>query len=393
MSKKNLIIFPGNFLPHTGGLETHVDEFVKYLSLDKQYKITIFTPDILNSKRYEEIHKEVKVIRYPAFAPVKNFPLPKFWHITFWNMLFNLYKEDCDIVMTRTRFFSNSTLGLVYAKFRLNKKKLIHVEHGSDFVIVESKFSTKVAYHYDMTLGKLLFRLADKNIPISKAVENFMDTHFIKDHSKKTQIIRRGVDFEIYNNKSKKILPKEFDNKIKILFLGRLFKWKGVANSIKAYKTLPKKIQEKAVFIVVGDGEDYSRLQKSAGEYLNNGIYLLGKKSFSDSIQILKEADIYLHSAYPGGGLSNSLLQAMQTNCAIIASPHEGANEVIVNNKNGLLLNSNSSIEIRDALSNLIENVELRELYSKQAKLDIKKDFDWQKVVIEYKKIFDEVMK
>ena len=27
--KTNLIIFPGNFLPHIGGLESHVDNFVK----------------------------------------------------------------------------------------------------------------------------------------------------------------------------------------------------------------------------------------------------------------------------------------------------------------------------------------------------------------------------
>ncbi|HIP16303.1 MAG TPA: glycosyltransferase family 1 protein, partial [Methanothermococcus okinawensis] len=40
----NLIIFPGYYVPHIGGLETHVDEFVKYLSEYKEFNIYIFAP-------------------------------------------------------------------------------------------------------------------------------------------------------------------------------------------------------------------------------------------------------------------------------------------------------------------------------------------------------------
>jgi len=46
MKKIKLIIFPGYYVPHIGGLETHVDEFVKYLSVDENYDIYIFAPNI-----------------------------------------------------------------------------------------------------------------------------------------------------------------------------------------------------------------------------------------------------------------------------------------------------------------------------------------------------------
>jgi hypothetical protein len=42
MKKIKLIIFPGYYVPHIGGLETHVDEFVKYLSVDENYDIGAF---------------------------------------------------------------------------------------------------------------------------------------------------------------------------------------------------------------------------------------------------------------------------------------------------------------------------------------------------------------
>ena len=107
---KKLIIFPGNFLPNVGGLETHVDEFSKYLSENKNYQITIFSPNVHDSKETEIIHNNVKVIRYPAFFLIPNFPVGKFWSFKFWKMYSNLYSIKYDIVMTRTRFFTNSFL-------------------------------------------------------------------------------------------------------------------------------------------------------------------------------------------------------------------------------------------------------------------------------------------
>ncbi len=388
-----ILIFPGYFLPHVGGLETHVDEFVKYLSKDKKYRITIFVPNIPFSKEKEIIHNNVKVIRYPAFELISNWPLPKFWSLKFWKLFFGLYSKDYDIVMTRTRFFTNSFVGLFFAKFRLKRIKLIHVEHGSDFVKLESKFKSYLSYIYDKIFGKLIFKCADKNIAISKAVYNFVCKNFVNCKKEKVPIIRRGVDFEIYNNiKSNKEIKQKFKNKIVICFLGRLYKWKGVSNSIKAYKELLKYIKENVVFLVVGYGEDEDRLKKLAGKDLDNGIYFLGKKDFKEAISILKSSDIYVHSAYPGGGLSNSLLQAMYCGCSVVASPNEGANEVVFDSFNGVLLKNNSPKLLKEGIEKLIKNEGLRKKYSKNASDYIKQNFSWEKVINDYEKVFSEVL-
>jgi len=379
--KINLIIFPGNFLPHVGGLETHVDEFAKYLSKNKKYNITIFSPNVVGAKSYEKICANVEVFRYPAFEAVHNFPVPKFWSVDFWNMFFNLYHKKFDIVMTRTRFFTNSTLGLLFAKFRFRQKKLIHVEHGSDFVKLSSKFKSFVSLVYDMIFGKLLFFFANKNIAISIAVKKFVCDTFVDCKKEKVEIIKRGVDFDLYEKNSSKKLLKKFDGKVKVCFLGRLYKWKGVENAIYAYKNLSVAVQKKCVYLVVGYGEDLDRLKRVAGDYLNNGIYFLGKRSFSDSIEILKESDVYLHSAYKGGGLSNSLLQAMMCECCVVASPNEGADEVVKDGENGVLLKNNSVGELQKGLSDVVSDKKLRLNFGKSSKKYIKDNFDYNKLI------------
>ncbi|HIQ38878.1 MAG TPA: glycosyltransferase family 1 protein, partial [Methanothermococcus okinawensis] len=137
----NLIIFPGYYVPHVGGLETHVDEFVKYLSEDREFNIYIFAPNIPKYKECEVRYNNVKVYRYPAFEVIPNYPVPNILNIKFWRMFLSLYKINFHVVMTRTRFFSNTLLGFLFAKLRLSRIKIIHVEHGSAFVNVSSRLT------------------------------------------------------------------------------------------------------------------------------------------------------------------------------------------------------------------------------------------------------------
>lgn len=394
---RRLLIFPGYFLPHIGGLETHVDEFSKYLS-KKNYSITIFAPKIPNNSKEEEwIHdNRVHVIRYPAFELISNFPVPKFWHPRFWKLFLSLNKilkssrvtlttDSQSLVMVRTRFFTNSFLGLLFAKFRFKRLPLMHVEHGSDFVRLHSRFKSFCAYVYDMIFGKLVIKLADSVVAISQSSHDFVCKHFLP-HSQ-VPIFKRGVDFEYY----KRIRKKDLGDKIVIMSLGRMYKWKGVENAIKAYKSLPKQVKEKSVYYVVGYGEDLDRLKKLAsGE---RGIIFTGGVGFKEAVSYLKRADIFIHSSYPGGALSNSLLQSMECRCSIVASPNEGGREVIRDSVNGILLSDNSVESLSRGIRVLVENKKLRDKYGRCAQRDVRREFDWNKVVEQYEEEFDKLLK
>jgi len=71
----------------------------------------------------------------PAFDIIPNFPVPKFWKKSFWQIL-RLVSSQCKnnqtIIQTHTRFFLSSLLGGIFAKY--HKIKWVHIEHGSDYV-------------------------------------------------------------------------------------------------------------------------------------------------------------------------------------------------------------------------------------------------------------------
>lgn len=376
-NKIKLLIFSPYYPPHTGGLESHSDEFNKYLSKEG-FEITVFAPLIpMDSPEKETTHHNVEIIRFPAFEIIPNYPMPKFWRLKFWNLFRSLFEVKFDLTISRTRFFLTSLLALIYAKS--TKTKWIHIEHGSDFVKLSSRFKSLIAKLYDYIFGSLIFKLSDQNISISKAVRKFV-YQFDKNDS---PVIYRGIETETIDKiKTDLIIKEKYKNKIIITFAGRLYKWKGVENSIEAIKSLPEKTKKKIIFLIAGDGEDFKHLKTISRN--ENPIKLLGNLTREQTISLLKTSSIYLHSAYPGGGLSTSLLESMYCNCAIIATPNEGADEVIDNNKNGLLINNSDSEEIKQEVEKLLKNREKIEFLGNNAKKTIASKFKWDNAIKKY---------
>ncbi|MCX6780332.1 MAG: glycosyltransferase family 4 protein [Candidatus Magasanikbacteria bacterium] len=372
-----LLIFCPYYPPHIGGLESHADEFNKHLA-QKGVEIVVFTPRLPKSATEKElIHEKVQIIRFPAFEIIANYPLPKFWSPKFWSFFIGLFRQKFDIVISRTRFFNTSLLALVYAKIK--KIRWIHIEHGSDFVQLSSNFKTFVAKIYDYVFGFLIFHLSDRNISISKAVQNFVK----KFDKRESPIIYRGLDFENIDKVAPDLeIKKRFEDKIIISFVGRLFKWKGVEKTILAIKSLPEDIKKKIVFLIIGDGEDFNHLRKVAKN--EPSIILIGTVPREKAIGILKITDIYVHSAYAGGGLSTSLLEAMYCQCAIIATPNEGADEVIEDKRNGILIEKPDAQMIMEKMVDLIANKEKIELYANSAKDKVRESFFWEKTIVNY---------
>ena len=373
-----ILVFSPYYLPHIGGLESHADEFNKYLS-EKGIDIVVFTPRLPKESPENEIkYGQVSIIRFPAFEIIPNYPLPKFWSLKFWKLFFDLFKGKNDIVISRTRFFSTSLLALIYSKIK--KVRWIHIEHGSDFVSLSSKFKTAVAKIYDQTFGRLILKSSDLNISISKSVQEFVN----KFDKRESPVIYRGLDMEEIDSMESDMETKnKYAGKTIISFAGRLYKWKGVENSIEAIKSLPEDLKNKIIFLIIGDGEDFSRLKELSKN--ETSIAMLGNLSREKAIAILKISDIYLHSAYPGGGLSTSLLEAMYCGCAVIATPNEGADEIIENNINGILLKDKN---IKSNLLKLISDENFRTLISENGKVSIKNKFNWDSSIESYGKIF-----
>lgn len=376
-----VLVFSPYYPPHIGGLESHADEFNKYLSREGA-DITVFTPRLPKTAPEKEIkYDSVRVIRFPAFEIIPNYPLPKFWTRKYRELKQEINNEKFDIVVSRTRFFNTSLLALIYAKTK--KVKWIHIEHGSDFVKSGGRLSVFVAKLYDYTLGKTILNSADVIIANSKASANFC-----KKLAKKIdcEVIYRGLEIEkILAAPADAKLKEKYRDQVIITFLGRLYDGKGAADLLTA---LSKIKNRNYIGFIIGDGPEKEKL-KTLSEKLKieNKIIFFGYKLFADYIKMLKITDIFVNPSYTEG-LPTTVAEAGLCHNAIIATNVGGTREIITDEKSGFLIEPKNIASLRDKLDILIDNKNLRRQFGKNAYAEIKSKFDWGKSIEKYWVVF-----
>ena len=117
---------------------------------------------------------------------------------------------------------------------------------------------------------------------------------------------------------------------------------------------------------------------------LNNWVSL--KKMSSEPIQNILKADIILHtSRYEG--MSNVVLEGMACGKCVISSNYTSS-EIIINNKNGILVSKLDPVQIAFAIINLNKERILLEKIGYEARNTIKKNFSDKKVFQLWENIF-----
>lgn len=382
---KKILIFSPFYPPHIGGLETHSDEFNRHLS-QKGVALYVFTPRLpLNAPKTETRHNGVRILRFPAFEPIHNYPLPKFWRPDFWRQWNSLFKEDFDIVISRTRFFFPSLIALWYAHLR--NLPLLHIEHGSDFAKFNGRIKTKLGKIYDQLFGRLILRRADRVIGNSQA-----SADFVKRLSGRTDcsVIYRGANIEeIGAIKPRSDLREKYQSKTIIAFIGRLIDGKGAHDLISAIGQLQR---DDIVTFIIGGGPEEGRLKKMTSEYhLEHQIVFFGNLPFTEAISILKVADIAVNPSYTEG-LPTSVTEAALCQKAIIATNVGGTPEVISGNGDGYLIESNNIEQLKEKLLDLITNPEKRLAFGQNAYQEVRKKFSWDHAADQYLEVFSKLL-
>ncbi len=361
--------FTPYFPPHKWWLETVAEEFSKYF-VQQGWEVINVTSSIWQEHENSYIRDGYKVIIVPSFDIIPNFPVPKFRKKEFWTVMKMIKKEKADIVQTHTRFFLSTFLWWFLARCRRIKR--VHIEHGSEYVQVSAWRKNKIAYFYDRLIGKWVFKRADFIIPISNACKHFIEMKFLKRPN--MQVVYRWLEIP-------HILPKvenlheKFPDKYIVWFIGRLYKRKNVENMITAYYSLDKNIQNKLQIVIVGDGEDFKKLQALD---IDKRVYFTWGKPFTEALAYQKQFDIHYHTSNPWWWLATTLLQAMYFGCFIVATPNEWSLDVLENHKNAVVLQNSTLEEI------IIWYKQWLDWYNKKlerAKINekiIEEKFDWK---------------
>ena len=104
----------------------------------------------------------------------------------------------------------------------------------------------------------------------------------------------------------------------------------------------------------------------------------------------IAKADIFVCSSLYEG-FSNVILEALALGKPIISTNHEhGADEIIEDHKNGILVPVKNPRKMADAIIKILENQELKESLEKEAKKR-SGNFSIDKMISRYEKLFTEI--
>lgn len=167
------------------------------------------------------------------------------------------------------------------------------------------------------------------------------------------------------------------NTKFKILFSGRLEPRKGLELLLQ----IPQKIfniSTNIEIVIAGETGEGNKIIDMFTESIipkdRKRIIFLGPLNREELYEAYLTCDLFIFPSTFDNS-PNSLLEAMAAGMPILASNAEGVNELIFNNKNGLLFKPNDSESFLEQLKKLFNNKDLRERLSLQAKSDIVKKY------------------
>jgi len=204
----------------------------------------------------------------------------------------------------------------------------------------------------------------------------------------KISVIRNGIRLKTVDEENKRKIIQDYcitENDFVIITVGRLVPVKNIPCLIEAIGLIHLDINNIKV-LIVGDGPERSNIGNMIKSYkLDNRIYLVGEKI--DIPEYLSVADLYvLPSKHEG--ISISLLEAMGAGLPIIATSVGGNIEVLEKDISGMLIPSDDPKVLAMIIMELYNDEEKRIRLGAAAQEKRKREFDLERMVFNYEKLY-----
>lgn len=235
-------------------------------------------------------------------------------------------------------------------------------------------------------LFKRLLNKLDGKIVVSQPLYDFLNKYVQSDY----HIIPNGIEIERFTVDG--AVKKEFiDDKINILFVGRLEKRKGLKYLIKACGIINKTFSNFRL-IIVGPGTRLRPGFEAMAEKLNiKDVKFIGYASDAELSEYYRTADIFCAPATGGESFGIVLLEAMACGKPVVASDIDGYASVLHNNEDGLLVPPKDEEALAQVLLKLIGNKSLRQKLGARGRENAEK-YGWPNVTHQVLDLYDSIL-
>lgn len=208
---------------------------------------------------------------------------------------------------------------------------------------------------------KCMYQLVDAFVLLSESFKDSFAKRFKLIDTDKLYAISNPLAFET------SIQEEDLKNKKKkVLIVTRFFEiQKNICSALRIWQKIERDGYDAWELIIAGYGQDEEFIKNYAKELNIKRVSFVGKVSGPQ--ELYKEASIFMMTSnYEGFGMT--LTEASQFGCIPIAFDNFTVlHDIIVNNKNGFIIQSKNEEQYKDVMTQLMDNTELRARISKNA--------------------------
>lgn len=234
-------------------------------------------------------------------------------------------------------------------------------------------------------LKGLIIRSADKVTAISSALVKIVGDLGRND----VTLIPNGIDL--------KHIPNVAEVEGRVVFVGRLEKWKGIDVLLRAFvrikcpmpndQGIPKSQAPILRLRIVGEGSQRKPLEKLAGDLgISDRVTFTGFIPVPQVYKEFAEAEIFCGLSR-SEALGNVFLEAQAAGCAVIGTEVGGIPDIVKDGETGLLVPPDDAEAAADALKKLLEDEDLRRRLA-QAGVENAKGYDWDNISEKYSEVY-----
>ena len=369
-----ILITVGIYPPDIGGPASFVPRIAKLLE-QNECEVTVIC--LSNEKILDnEPYKIIRILR--------NQNLIIRWIKTVFNMI--AYGRDAELI-----FVNGLPMEAYIANLFLRKKLIRKIvgdwawERGRNKGITNDSFDEFQKNKHNLHLEIAKF---SRGWTATKADLVITPSMHLKEVVKNWGVLENNLQVIYNGTKIQPIIDKQENEVLHFVTVGRLAPWKNIDKIIQAMALLNDK-GFNFIFNIVGSGPIDEKLKKLVTDLkLEKKIFFLGQKNTDELNKIYLNSDIYIQaSGYEG--LPHVILEAINFNLSIISTPIGGTNEILLNGKNGWVLNLKENkapdeFDLQELIKNVVESKAVDKEKILSAKKYIINNFDEEKNLNKY---------